>query len=148
MTGEGGPQPRVLEPYDMSTPHQHGRQQTNPFWSDRGRAPDVASRSERPRPPSEEVKRSPTSQELEAIRERILREAHLNFEKEVKKLTGGGGSSTFESANSVGERAKLRGSTDALIADQHISATRTRSRASRRSATSAQWQLRSWSQGR
>ena len=72
----------------------------------------MASRSERPRPPSEEVKRSPTSQELEAIRERILREAHLNFEKEVKKLTGGGGSSTFESANSVGERAKLRGSTD------------------------------------
>ena len=112
MNGEGGPQPRVLEPYDMSTPHQHGRQQTNPFWSDRGRAPDVASRSERPQPPSEEVKRSPTSQELEAIRERILREAHLNFEKEVKKLTGGGGSSTFESANSVGERAKLRGSTD------------------------------------
>ncbi|CAK9109276.1 unnamed protein product [Durusdinium trenchii] len=50
--------------------------------------------------------------ELEAIRERILREAHLNFEKEVKKLTSGGGSSTFESANSVGERAKLRGSTD------------------------------------
>ena len=90
MNGEGGPQPRVLEPYDMSTPHQHGRRPTNPFWSDRGRAPDVGSRSERPQPPSEEVKRSPTAQELEAIRERILREAHLNFEKEVKRLTGGG----------------------------------------------------------
>ena len=93
----------------MSTPHQHGRQQTNPFWSDRGRAPDVGSRSERPQPP---MKRSPTAQELEAIRERILSEAHLNFEKEVKRLTGGGDSSTFESANSVGERVKLRGSTD------------------------------------
>ena len=29
MNIEGGLQLRVLEPYDMSTSHQHGRQKTN-----------------------------------------------------------------------------------------------------------------------
>lgn len=50
---------------------------------------------------------APTAQEIDSIREGNLREAHEKIlEKEVKKITGGGDSSSFESVNSVGERGR------------------------------------------
>ena len=49
-----------------------------------------------------EVRRSPNYVDVEAIREKVLREAENLFAKEIKKATGGAESSSFESVPSAG----------------------------------------------
>ena len=49
-----------------------------------------------------DVRRSPTHLEVEAIREKVLKEAETLFAREIKKITGGGESSSFESVPSAG----------------------------------------------
>ena len=52
--------------------------------------------------PEGEVRRSPNYVDMEAIREKVLREAENLFAKEIKKVTGGAESSSFESVPSAG----------------------------------------------
>lgn len=68
-----GLQPRALEPYAIATPQPPHQRERNSFSSARPRG---------------DLRRSPTTQEVEVIRERILHEARENFEKEIKKVIG------------------------------------------------------------
>ena len=93
--------PRDLDPYFISTPLQQSQGNVNPFWSDPGRreAPGSRTEPEQPRPGD---RKSPTQQEVEAVRERVLREAEERFAKEIRKISGGGDSASFESVTSAG----------------------------------------------
>ena len=101
QSGDVGPRPRALDPYFISTPPQQSQGNVNPFWSDPGRreAPGGRLEMEQPRPGD---RRSPTQQEVEAVRERVLREAEERFAKEIRKISGGGDSASFESVTSAG----------------------------------------------
>ena len=110
---EPGPQPRVLDPYSMTTPPQARGPEINPFWSTQAPLGAARSRSGLDPVPPGDVRRSPTHLEVEAIRDKVLKEAETLFAREIKKITGGGESSSFESVPSAGrEQGKPR--TDAL----------------------------------
>ncbi|CAK9061145.1 unnamed protein product [Durusdinium trenchii] len=100
-TIELGPQPRVLEPYPMATPPPMSGVNVNPFWSTQARAHPGESGVVPEGMPQGEVRRSPNYVDVEAIREKVLREAENLFAKEIKKATGGAESSSFESVPSA-----------------------------------------------
>ena len=81
-------------------PPQQSTGNVNPFWSDPGQREAPGSRTESEQRPGD--RRSPTQQEVETIRERVLREAEERFAKEVRKISGGGNSASFESVTSAG----------------------------------------------
>ena len=103
---ESGPQPRVLDPYAMTTPPQARGEEINPFWSTQAGSAQ----------PGVDLNRTRYLQamfgahlEVEAIREKVLKEAETLFAKEIKKITRGGESSSFESVPSAGrEQGKPR----------------------------------------
>ena len=103
---ESGPQPRVLDPYSMTTPPQARGAEINPFWSTQAGSAQ----------PGVDLNRTRYLQamfgahlEVEAIREKVLKEAETLFAKEIKKITRGGESSSFESVPSAGrEQGKPR----------------------------------------
>ena len=100
-TIELGPQPRVLEPYPMATPPPMSGANVNPFWSTQARAHPGEGGVVPEGMRQGEVRRSPNYVDVEAIREKVLREAENLFAKEIKKATGGAESSSFESVPSA-----------------------------------------------
>ena len=84
-TIELGPQPRVLESYPMATPPPMSGANVNPFWSTQARAHPGESGVVPEEMPQGEVRRSPNYVDVEAIREKVLREAENPLQRRSRR---------------------------------------------------------------
>ena len=108
-----GLQPRVLDPYGptgIATPTPD--RNVNPFWSEHLQQ---AARQENAvhghLGPTQQQPVSPGPDEVEKLREKIMKEAQELFEREVKRLTDGGdATSSYVSAASAGADVKREAS--------------------------------------